>query len=553
MSLPRWLAWLAPTPDPRVLDLEARLASVEAQTETRVREAFAMGALRAEDQADLAQGYRRLSDAQGKNPWRRDLQPLAQDQMQRLVYWLWESNPLAKWLIETPVNFMLGEGASVISQNDQVRAVIEAFWGDPVNQLDRRLRTWARELLLYGELCLPVSVNAIDGHVRLGYVDPLAIDEVVTDPDNALITTAVRIKSSVTGGPKQLLKVIREDTRRASSTHGLLMPNAMLERDLATGEPYAGACFLFQINRVSSARRGRSELLPDIDWLDGFDAFLFDSMDAASQFNTFLYDVTLEGMSEDQIRAWLANNTRMKRGMIRAHNEKVKWAEVTPDLKAQDKDAYAKLLLSFILGGHSIPLHWYASGEGVSFASAKEMGLVPVKAFTSLQQEVRRLIADLVRFAIHQAIRVGALPETVVVGQVDAAGSSTAITAPTDCAFTVVLPELSMRDQAAIVAAINGLTAATQQVVALGWMRPETAARVLANMYSQLGMDIKPEEEYTPGAGPQGAALQDYPQQDLQRLMAQLQRVGRGDGENLGQPKDDQTARRASVAAGGSA
>ncbi len=529
--------------------LEARIRAIQAEADERVREAFSAGALRLGEQRDIEQGFRRLSDAQGKNPYRRDLQPLAQDQMQRLVYWLWESNPVAKWIIETIVDFILGEGASIVTDVDQVRAVIDAFWGDPVNQLDRRLDNWARELSLYGELCLPAAVNEVDGHVRLGYLDPLAIDEVVTDPDNALITTGVRTKRSMAGEPGRLYKVIREDTRRASSTFGLMMPALPLERDNVTGEPYAGSCFLFQINRVSSARRGRSDLLADIDWLDGFDAFLFDSMDAAGQFNSFIWDVTLEGMTEPQIREWLAANATVKRGMIRAHNEKVKWSEVAPDLKAQDKDAYAKLLRGHILGGHSFPEHWYASGEGVSFASAKEMGLVPVKRLTRRQKELRFLIIDLVRFALHQSIRVGVLSREVVVGRVGADGSSTGVTKPTDTAFTVVLPELSMRDQAAITAAVNGLTAALQQIVDRGWLRPETAARVIANAISQLGMEVKADEEYTPGAGPQGAPLQDYSQQNLARILAQLERVGRGDGENIGQPKDDQSARRNGVAA----
>lgn len=517
--------------------LEERIRAIQAEADARVREAFATGALRAEEQRDLDRGFRRLSDAQGKNPYRRDLQPLAQDQMQRLVFWLWESNPVAKWIIETTVDFILGEGVSIVTEVDQVRAVIDAFWNDPVNQLDRRLDAWTRELSLYGELCLPVAVNEIDGHVRLGYIDPLAIDEVVTDPDNALITTGVRIKGIMAGGPTRLFKVIREETSRASSYYGLAMPALPMERDRVTGESYAGSCFLFQINRVSSARRGRSDLLADIDWLDGFDAFLFDSMDAAGQFNSFIWDVTLEGMSDEQIRTWLASNASIKRGMIRAHNEKVKWAEVAPDLKAQDKDAYAKLLRGHLLGGHSFPEHWYASGEGVSYASAKEMGLVPIKRLTRRQKELRFLIADLIRFALHQAIRVGTLPREVVVGRLETDGSTTGIAKATATAFTVVLPELSMRDQAAITAAIMTLTAALQQIVDRGWLRPETAVRVIANAVSQLGMEIKAEDEYTPGAGPQGASVQDYAQPNLARILAQLERVGRGDGDNIGQPK----------------
>jgi hypothetical protein len=524
--------------------IEERVKAIEAATSERVREAFASGALRAEEQRDLEQGYRRLSDANGKNPWRRDLQPLAQDQMQRLVYWLWESNPVAKWIIETTVDFILGEGVKVLSEVEDIQEAIDTFWYDPVNRLDRNIDRWGRELSLYGELCLPAAVNEFDGHVRLGYIDPLAIEEVVTDPDNALITTGVRIKSTVAGHRGELYKVIRQEISRASSYYGLMMPALAMERDNVTGEPYKGSCFLFRINNVTSARRGRSDLLPTIDWLDGYDAFLFDSMDAAGQFNSFVWDVTLEGANEENIRDFLTKNSRIKRGMIRAHNEKVKWAEVAPDLKAVDKDAYARLLLNHILASFSFPSHWYGHGEGVSFASSKEMGLVPVKRLTRRQKDMRDLITDLIRFQIHQKIRVGVLPETVVVGRVAADGSSEGTEKKTDAAFTVVMPELSMRDQAAIVAAANGLTAALQQVVLNGWLRPETAAKIMAASFSQLGMEINADEEFTPGAGPPPGATQDYASGNIERILAQLGRVGKGDGENVGQPKEPQPASR---------
>src|SRR5262245_14010446 len=97
-------------------------------------------------------GFRRLSTSSNDQWMPRDLTPLAQDYMQRLVYWLWERNPLAKWLVEVVVDFVLGEGATVESEHAQVRAVIEAFWNDPVNMLDKRLDTFTREFGLYGEL-----------------------------------------------------------------------------------------------------------------------------------------------------------------------------------------------------------------------------------------------------------------------------------------------------------------------------------------------------------------------------------------------------------------
>jgi hypothetical protein len=479
-------------------------------------------------------GFRRLTQA-GEQWLRRDLTPLAQDYQQRLVFWLWESNPLAKWLIETTVDFTLGEGATITSEDEDVQKVIHEFWVDPVNRLDARMDTFAREYGLYGELCLPVAVNEVDGHVRLAYVDPLQIDQVLTHPDNALITTGVLLKSAA-GQQAKLLKVIRGETDRESRAYGYYMPNVPGERDPRMGRPYDGACFLFQANRVSNAKRGRSDLLADIDWLDGYDRFLFDSMDAASLLNTYVWDVTMEGATEAQIREWLkAGNSAVKRNMVRVHNEKVKWNAVVPDLKAQDKDDYARLLRSYILGAHSFPEHWYGTSSGATFATAKEMGVVPVKHLTRRQKEIRLMLTDLVTFVLDQAVLHKRLPETATIGAV-AGEPGSGIDKPTREAFRIILPELSMRDQTAIVAALAGLTAALQQAQSQGWLRPETAARVFATVVSQLGDDINPQEEYRPGTGPAGDMMKDYAQL-TPRLIAQLGRAGKGNAENMFMPK----------------
>jgi hypothetical protein len=515
---------------------EASASRASAETEQRVREAFPV-ALTADDRSLMADGYRRLTTNQTTRAHPlRDLQPLAQDWMCRVTHWLWESNPLARWLVETTVDFVLGEGVVVESDVPAVQAVITGFWDDPVNQLDRRMDGFTREYGLYGELVLQVFVNPVDGHVRLGYIDPLEIDSVFPDPQNALIQTSVLLKGRA-GAKGPILKVVREETNRARATYGLLMPNEPGERDLWTGRVYDGACHLFQTNKLSNGRRGRSDLLASIDWLDGYDAFLFDSMDNANLFNSFVYDAKLEGFTEAQITDWLTKfGASIKKGGVFAHNEKVELKEVTPDLKALDKDAFARLYRGHILGGHSYPEHWYGLAGEVNFASAKEMGLPPVKRLTRRQKEVRFIVEDLVRFALHQAIRARLLPPEVVVPHLQADGSSRGTTRPAAECVTIRLPELSMRDQAATVAAVTSLVAALTQAKAEGWVRQETAAKLFAHLASQLGLDVNPDDEVTAGV-PGGAAMGAYGDPQVQRLLAQLTRQGEGNGDNVNEPK----------------
>lgn len=519
----------------------------------RVSEAF--GGVSARDEAIARAGFRRITAPGSQVIPPRDLHPLAQEQMLRIAFYQWQQNAIAQWMIETTIDFTLGEGASVEADDDDLRDVIQKFWCDPVNQLDRRLDSFAREFRLYGELILPAFTNEADGHVRLGYVDPLEVDKIIADPDNLLLLTAVVLKGR-TGSEQRgkVLKVIRPETDRASADYGYLMGVRPGERDPFLGVTYDGATFLHQTNKLSNGQRGRSDLLPLFDWCDGYDQWLFDSLDQATLFNSFVWDATLEGASEPQIAEWLEKNKTLKRNQIFAHNEKLTLEPKVADLKAMDKDTFARQIRGNIVGTRSFPEHWFGLAGDVNFASAKEMGLPPVKRLSRIQNELRYLITDLVTFQIHQAILAGRLKAEVTIATPTPApmlpmaaqnGSApptgpvkeAATTKPADQAFRVILPELSLRDQSAIVAATTGLSSSLQQAVGQGWIRGETASRVFCSLLSQLGLEIDPKEEFQEGGPTLAAYTGAGGQQDIQRLIAQLGRQGNGNGDNAGQPK----------------
>lgn len=485
----------------RVGDAETRL---KAEADTRVREALSVGLTRA-DQQLMEQGFRRLT--QDSKYAARDLTPLAQDRMLALAYWLWESNPLAQWLVEVVVDFVWGEGGQVTAAAPQVREVVQVFWEDPVNQLELRMDTFVRELGLQGELCLPVFVNDMDGHVRLGYVDPAEIDEIQTDPNNILIPWTVVLKATGAGERKRFLKVVRLDERRGSPGFGSLMPALPNETDLISGRLYDGSCLLFQVNKVSNARRGRSDLLALIDWLDGYDALLFDYMERAGLLGSFIWDAEVQGATEEELQAFLQKNAKIRKGMIRAHNEKVKWQAIAPDIKSYETDEMARMLRGHMLGSKSIPEHYYSQAGGdAPLATAQAMELPTIKRMTRRQRVVRFMLQDLARFAVHQAIGHGRLPKDV------------------DQTLAVTLPEISMRDTTAITTALTSLTVALVQAEQQGWLRRETAAKLFALVGGQLGLEIKAEEELSPAGEPTREAMRDYDPAKVRQLRDRLER-----------------------------
>jgi hypothetical protein len=392
----------------------------------------------------------------------RDLSPLKQERMLQIAYHLYETNPLAHRIIEMTKDFIVGEGISYEARDEQVKAVLDGFWNDPVNLWDLKQHQKALELGLYGEQCYSVFVNEYDGRVRLGYIDPLQISEVVADSDNCEVIRKIKLKGTA-DEPGRVLSVVQVDEDPSSETYGYLV----------------GECFFFKVNSVSNSTRGRSDLLCLADWLSGYDEFLFNRLDRAALINAFVWDITLKGLTQEEIERWLRNTPPPKPGSIRAHNENVEYKAVAPDLKAQDATNEAKLIKNHILGGAGFPEHWFAEGGDVNRATAAEMGEPTIKRLSARQRYFRYMLEYIFRFVIDQALIHRRLP------------------AEADTGFSLVMPEISLKDMTALTTSLQRVTTALKVAQEQGWIGRRTAAQVFGVLAGRLGVDIDVGRELT--------------------------------------------------------
>lgn len=105
--------------------------------------------------------------------------------------------------------------------------------------------------------------------MRLGYVDPANIEEIIADPDNREISLIAICRSNFTVDNALIPKrysLIRVDERvgidgRPSQTYGKMM-----------WYPEQNGAFYFAINKPPNVTRGRSDLITVFDWLDFYDS-----------------------------------------------------------------------------------------------------------------------------------------------------------------------------------------------------------------------------------------------------------------------------------------
>lgn len=387
---------------------------------------------------------------------RRDLTPLTQERMQEIAFHLYEINPMAHRILEMTKDFVVGEGISFTAEDPEVEKVLTEFWKDPVNAWNLKQGQRVMELGLYGEQFYPVAVNDVNGKVRMGYLDPSAVARVVADPQNVEIIRQVKRKGTMTQVQKTY-EVVNLDEDLKSKTYEYL----------------TGDIFFFAINKVANSLRGRSDLFCLADWIDGYDQFLFNRLERSHLMNVFLWDVTLEGYNQTQIDDWLKEQGLPKPASMRAHNEKVKWSAVVPELGAHDASEEAKLFRNMILGGAGYPPHWFAGGEGITRATALEMSTPVMKRLKTRQRYFKYMIELIFLFVIHQAIIHKELDKDV------------------DRRFTVALPKLLEKDIYTLSLGLKFIMEALAKGMEKKWITEKDARRIYAYMMSQLGLEIE--------------------------------------------------------------
>lgn len=397
--------------------------------------------------------FQRLSSGQRFRT--RDLTPIQQDRMLEIAWYLVEANPFAARLVGLMTDLVVGEGLTVSGKDPALNDIVKRTWHHPINQLDRRVRELYQALSLNGELILPVARNPITGIPHIGYIDPMQVARVRTRPDNVLVPDVIELKGDG-GAPGATLKVVQEDP-----VSGLL----------------TGDVFYFRINAPPNATRGRSDLLRLADWLDLYDQLMFAEVERVKLLSSFVWEVTMEGADESQIRKRLSQLGTPAAGTVFGHNEKEELRAITPDLKAQDRSEVARMLAIHIGGSFGYPLSWLGFVDS-NRATIEGQADVMLKTPAARQKEFAAQVALILRYAIEGAVTANrALYRDVTTRDVE-----------------VHVPEIYAKDIARVGSVVASIVQALDIAQQNGTMSRRAAVVVQLAVLKHLGVDLDIEE-----------------------------------------------------------
>jgi hypothetical protein len=433
-------------------------------TQSPVREA-------ASAQGGGGEGWRRITSEGSGQQNERDLAPMAQDRMQKLAEHLWQSNLIANRLVELPLAYLLAEGVTLQCKDEKHQNLLNAFWSDPINNWPLKLSPRVRALGLLGEQCYIASVREGDGFVRLGYLDPRQIATVVNDPDNPEQPIGVVTKRDNRGRQFKYRVIVLGEDSELFSQHTVR---------IRAEEFTDGECLLYQLNKFPNGSRGRSDLLGQMDWLDAYDDFLFNELDRIGYLRSFVWDVELKGADDATVKKYEKEFVPPGPNSTFVHNDNVKLEAKTPQLQAADTSASARLLRNHVLGGSTMPEHWYGGGGDVNRAAASEMGEPTFKTYSMRQSFLKIMLEEIGRYVLLCHARVN--------GEAPVWSSD-------EWQVTAVFPELLNRDITKFASAMQSVVSAVVQMINAGLLTEETALKIVADVAQRFGQDFDAKTE----------------------------------------------------------
>ncbi len=444
--------------------------------------------------------YRRLSD-------QSSFEPIEIEKARKISRYLYFSNPIARRFVDIPRDYSTQEfnmsvkkyiynkltGEKELVEDNIPQMIWDDFYYGPINNLYKEKHLFVQNLLINGELCIPVEVNKTNGKVLIGYIDPDYIKEIIPDGKNVRIIRQIVVSKNLENVKYDVINV---DSDPKSATYGLLVGN----------------CFYFKINYMLGMLRGYPEILEDADWIDGLDQFIWNNLEGAMYRNAFFIHEVREGATPQDLR-----NIRVqplpKSGQRIVTNEKVKFNVISSGLQANDISETMRLYKNLILAGKGYPEHWFASGSETNRATAFAQNEPAFVALKMKQNIIKNMFIEIAKFVIDQAIIAGVikLKETETMKEY----------------IDIELDLINLNRQeietvaGSFVQLVNALTIAEERY----WITPDDAKRLVDTLIYKLGVNVSTNTvEEVKAEQSEEAVEESIYQQEIKKLINEANR-----------------------------
>lgn len=470
----------------------ARVSEVEAKLKSEIARLEGLLDVAADPDAGLPgysrQGlYRELRG--GRETRSRDMSEDQRKRVLSLAHLTYALRGDAEDLLETHLDFILGDRLVPESKDAKLEEALLEIWEDDRNRLYVEHEPLTLAMLLEGELALAADLSPVDGHLEIGWLDPLRVKAVVQDSFGRDLFLEVEGPSPGQTLRYFVLQNLRDGieiepvadsvVETGSSPNAPALPGRYVVRSTsidATGAgldsrsvTVHGLAFFQAWNRPSGATRGRSELTTVLDLIDAHDEMLWASVDVQNLRRLFVFHLQDPGIktaaqAREKLRE-LNLATPPKNPRAIATDDRTKIEFQSPSAPSAADSWLAEELGVAIYGAKGFPGFWRGSSSESNLASARAMDAKPLRRLRRKQRRVRDFWHRVLEVSLELKRRAGVpVPEG---------------------AFEVVAFEVGGPDKQRAAEILKSLAGAAQLMAAAGAAKPE----LLQSLFLQAAKD----------------------------------------------------------------
>jgi len=326
----------------------------------------------------------------------------------RRAYAAWCRSPLAGQIVNVTTWFVMGKGLGYTARDGGVQEVLNRFWHDPNNDMPVLQHWMSNELQIYGEIFCRLFINPIDGSVKVALVDPLEIEDIVTDPDDIRTPIAYLREYRSRGSVSEWIDAFTKDE---SPGWGPLSDRTVKE---VIG---AEDILHVKVNNVSNHKRGLSELYRVLPWLEAYERWLEDRININRARGTFAFLRKVPTVPTRAAGPFETDSTGKyvvpKPGSILVVHESEQWEILAPSIGADDAKEDGRAIKLMIAAGSGIFEHYFGDPSTGNLATARSMELPMVKKFEDRQRLFEGVFGKIFQKVIESGIRAGVIPSDV--------------------------------------------------------------------------------------------------------------------------------------------
>jgi hypothetical protein len=290
--------------------------------------------------------------------------------IQRLALYFNTNSPLAVHMLDAVTSHVIGGCVQFDAKNEDLERALKEFWDDPDNHMSEDAIKFGREFIGNGELALPIFPGANTGLLKLGYIHPLNIKEIKTDPNNSRKFTEL-IERAKPGEDEKVWTIVNGDVTPAEI--------------LAAGKNYL---LYFPLQRWAIGR-GRPLLESSYYWIHHIQQFLGDRVKINAFLKAWSWWIKMTGADATQVNAKI---TQMSGGLppggLYVSNDEEELTPLSPSINAGDAIPDLIALLKYAAHSCSLPAHWIGAADDVNRSTADSASDPTIRFLEVLQKQV---------------------------------------------------------------------------------------------------------------------------------------------------------------------